>query len=426
MFGFIVLIILYLSFLLILIYKSIRQNNIINFSNIFMTTFGVIFIVCPLLFENNNIIYDEKFTFMIIIAMIVLFISLLFVKPPKRIVKKYVLLEKKNYLLKIIVYYYIFSILYKITYIIITHGFINFFIRNRGAERLTEEVYWRGMGIINILNYFVIPITLIYVFCLIRENKKSGYLIFFLYFINILVFSLHRTPIISVILIIFLYYHFYIKRINIAKIIIIIIISLLILGYGAFARAGIYNVDASLFEVVKNGLVSLNTSKDMYLIYNAVQNNRLELEYGKNIYYYNIISFIPRGLWREKPTVSFNARMTEEYYGYRIAETHKNIIHTFTVWGEGFMQFHFLGIIIYSFLLVYIYRKYFQFLSQFEGSEIIIFQNILCVPIILRGALDSILIPVIINVIVFYALKIFVYSNKIKTMDNSVIHLISN
>jgi len=426
MFAFISMIILYFSFFAIFVYKSIRQNNLINFSNILMATFGVIFIVCPLIFKNNNIINDEGFIFIIMMAMIALFISLLFLKTPRKIEKKYILLKKKNYLLKIVVYYYVFTTLYNIAYRFITSDFFNFITRDRGSERLTEEVYYAGISILGVLNYFIIPITLIYAFCLIKENKKFGYLIFFIYLINILLFSLHRTPVISVILLIFLYIHFYIKRFGILKITILVIIAFLILGYGAYMRSGIYDIKLPLFEVTKTGLRAFNTSESLYLIYNAVQNNRLDLEYGKNLYYYNIISFIPRRLWKEKPIVSFNARMTEEYYGYKIAADRKNWVHTFTVWGEGLMQFHFLGVILYSFLLVYIYRKYYQFLSQFEGSEIIIFQNILSIPIIMRGALDSILIHVIINIIVFYILKMFIYSNKTKKMDNSIISLITS
>lgn len=98
--------------------------------------------------------------------------------------------------------------------------------------------------------------------------------------------------------------------------------------------------------------------------------------------------------------------MTETYYCYKVGATPKNFIHTFTAWGEEFMQFHYFGVLLYSFLFVAIYRMYYIFLSRFEGSEAIVFQSYLYISLIVRGALDSILIQIIVSIIALLIIDI--------------------
>jgi len=223
---------------------------------------------------------------------------------------------------------------------------------------------------------------------------------------------LHRTPIVLTFSLVILWYHFNIKRIKIIYMVLCVGVVVIFMAYAAFMRTGDYKTRLTTIETINIGLSGLNTGTEFHKLWEAVQKGDLDLEYGKNLFYYNVISFIPRRLWPEKPVVSFNARMTEKYYQYHIAESTKQWVHTFTVLGEGFMQGHVAGVFLYSFLFVLLYKYLFYFLSRFEGGEIISFQYFLLIPIIARAALDSLLISMVVTIIAFQILKLIMFTKR--------------
>lgn len=365
---------------------------------------------------------DELFYTVLFISFLIFYVSSRTIQFTKKKEYKY---RQKNNVSLVFVYMSICFNLYRIITVIITEGFLNFLIRDRAIEILNESSYWGGKGVVDFLFLLILPAMMIAIYKQIQDRKVIGYIGFVFMLVNLLFFSLHRTPIVISFSLAILWYHFNIRRIKIMYMVLGVGVVVIFMAYSAFMRTGDYMTRLTTIEIINTGLSGLNTGTEFHKLWESVQKGDLDLEYGKNLYYYNVISFIPRRLWPEKPAVSFNARMTEKYYQYRIAESTKQWVHTFTVLGEGFMQGHVAGVFLYSFLFVLLYKYLFYFLSRFEGGEIISFQQFLSIPIILRGALDSILISIVVTIIAFQILKFFMFTKKKYLMPNIANYYIS-
>lgn len=68
-------------------------------------------------------------------------------------------------------------------------------------------------------------------------------------------------------------------------------------------------------------------------------------------YLYVPLTAIPRAIWPEKPLTSIEARWTTMLFGQHFAKTDEGWgVWTFTVWGEGLVQFGILGVFLNLFL----------------------------------------------------------------------------
>ena len=128
-------------------------------------------------------------------------------------------------------------------------------------------------------------------------------------------------------------------------------------------------------------------------------------------WYYFIIGAIPRILWESKPITSFNVRITEMLYGYTVGSNQDSIIYTFTVPGEGYVQFGYVGAFLLTLLSVVMYRQLISIVKAIPCTEYILPTLILSWFINFRGAFDSVYWYVIENL--FY-IGIFVLIGFIK------------
>ena len=114
-------------------------------------------------------------------------------------------------------------------------------------------------------------------------------------------------------------------------------------------------------------LTDLSYYGETYDLYEAIHSG-LPLEYGKGWYYYSLISLIPRRLWPAKPITATSVRATMILHG-QITEDEG--VRTYTIFGDGYWQFGYLGAAVAPALFLYMYYLVITLLRKIEGSQLV-------------------------------------------------------
>lgn len=402
-------------------YFLIRKNklNYFNVSVILFFFYGIIFIYFPYQEDNSQIYFDDKFFLGMIISLVFFGFSLFFIRPK---IRNYRFKIKNNIVLNYssaIIIFYLAFIFGEIIYLALDQGLISLITKDRSANLLQN--YYDKNTIISTLNFFSTPFIL---FLLGKDKNNTKLVIITLLmvsFCNFLTES-HRTAVALPVLVLLFYINFYIKKVNMVYLAVFCVLLLMFFSFFQYVRKGMvsdinsYNNTVS----VKHGMSGLGTVTTFYDMYSQHESGYLKYEFGKQLWYYNIIMFVPRFLWKDKPTVSFSARMTEILYG-QIGVGDKSWVRTFTVWGEGYSQFGWAGMILYSILLVFLMRSVVFFLSRYEGSEFLCFYYLAQSPLLLRADLFSIYSRSVILIIFILIAHVFFYGKKKFFVDNSIL-----
>lgn len=121
------------------------------------------------------------------------------------------------------------------------------------------------------------------------------------------------------------------------------------------------------FNLIQNSLHGLSgffTMTEFAVLYSLLKNLEIDFEYGYS-FLLDIIQFVPRFLWTNKPITSFSYRLSQEVYNLS-PENPSTWVHTFTPWGEGYMQFSTIGVIIASLLLILIASLAVGFVNRYQ------------------------------------------------------------
>ena len=137
------------------------------------------------------------------------------------------------------------------------------------------------------------------------------------------------------------------KRIHFLKIACLgiagIYLALVFMRVANFTRFGqtATGIDLSITSL----FTSLMSNDSLYYeyfhyLYDAIQDGRVNFEYGLSWLVYPFVNMIPRQLWPAKPYTAFSARMTDQIYW---ALTSGNPVVTFSMLGEGYAQLGVIG-----------------------------------------------------------------------------------
>lgn len=120
-------------------------------------------------------------------------------------------------------------------------------------------------------------------------------------------------------------------------------IALLFMRYANLLRHGLTN---TVFDMSYSSLLLSTFANDsnyyefFYDLYKKFTTGQVLFEQGMAWFIAPFINFIPRAIWSAKPYTSFSVRGTEYvYWDY----TSGNPVCTFTIFGEGFGQFGYIG-----------------------------------------------------------------------------------
>lgn len=259
------------------------------------------------------------------------------------------------------------------------------------------ELIWNGL-------YFVALHSL-----LISDSshyKRYAYRIFTLItLLSILIIAvggLVRSPVVFHSVTWILVTHLYVKRINIYRISIVgVFVIPMFLSFAALVRAG--SVGSESVSIL-HGMTGLLTAYEFGQIISSLKNGYLQYEYGLQ-YIYSLISFVPRFIWVEKPHTSFSFRISEKIYG----EAGESAwVHTFTPWGEGYLQFGIAGTFLNMVIIFFLIHFIVFIIKKWPCVLIYVIANIfILTPILLRADLSSLVaqvhkLIVVLIIIIFY------------------------
>lgn len=115
-----------------------------------------------------------------------------------------------------------------------------------------------------------------------------------------------------------------------------------------------------------SGMMTISEFANLHLL---LHSNQLSYENGVS-FVYNFFSFIPRLIWSDKPVTSFSYRVSDLLYGLTPGDL-STWVHTYTPWGEGYMQFGLFGIPAASVLVLFSISIAVRFLNSFKITSVL-------------------------------------------------------
>ena len=298
------------------------------------------------------------------------------------------------------------------TALLLTSGFaltiaLTLYQRVRGlglslAEMLTLsalQVYTQavteGLGALPvILTYLLTVLLLMHLYFLTRERRYlTVFGIYLLMVISIALIASTRIPVIMNLAIPIAYYHYAVRRINKLLLVGIVVVAPVALTLLHGLRGG------ALFAwTVSDRLIAeIEVMKSFHYLWQQYADGNIALEYGANYYYYSPLSLIPRALWTAKPQTSFETRWTLNLFG-SLLENARIFVHTFTPWGEGLVQFGWLGSAVNLFLYGIILNAAIRFFNRRPHACLVYFFYTILAATYIRTSVQALLFTTILYI----------------------------
>ena len=247
-----------------------------------------------------------------------------------------------------------------------------------------------------ILIYLVSVLSLIHLY---RSLKQHRWLQAFILYLSINVTNLliasTRMPIIMGLSIPLAYYHYTKRRISG-----LILVGILLGGPIALTLLHGWRGKDLLAWTVSDRLI--DETLVMHHFYRLWEKyyieENLSLEYGLNYFYYSMLSAVPRSLWAEKPQTSFETRWTINLYGSLLDESKTVYIRTFTPWGEGLVQFGWIGGVVNLFLYGSILNMAIRFFTRRKHACLVYYFHSILAATFIRISTQGLLLTTIIYV----------------------------
>lgn len=273
-----------------------------------------------------------------------------------------------------------------------------------GALRVHAQVATAGLGALPvILTYLLTVLLLLHLYFLIRERRylmAGG--IYLLMVISITLIASTRIPVIMNLAIPIAYYHYAVRRINKLLLVVIFVAAPVAITLLHGLRSG------ALFAwTVSDRLIAeIVVMKSFHYLWQQYTDGNIDLEYGANYYYYSPLTFIPKALWVEKPQTSFETRWTLNLFGSLLDEDAQISVHTFTPWGEGLVQFGWLGGMVNLFLYGLILNMTIGFFSRRTYACLVYFFYSILAATFIRTSVQALLF-----ITVLYIFGVWVYES---------------
>lgn len=400
----------YLGAWLTLFRPVVVQKNIFSFSFISQVGFGLIFVAVPLLPQNTGLRSNSSLMFLVLVAYVGYLVAVVSVLRGRTAPQRIRLKTGKG-VLCVFVLLWLGVTFGDVVIAIAEQGLWSMLTRNRLAERLATGGVGAGRSVLELLKFVLQPVGLIALFKLVDNSDSRGAGIwrlagvaFFLLYLGLsVVGATHRTTILLPIGVALGYYHFCVRKLSLSMLSTALLVMFLFLAVSIPLRRGEWYEERPPAQLLLTAaLDGFSTAEHLEDLKASIDRGKIEPELGKNLLYYNFITLIPRAFWSDKPVTSFNYRMTEAVFDREVGGGIKNPVRTFTVWGEGYAQFKWAGVLLYSLLFVGLYRGFFVYLARFEGTELIGLYYLLRVPLIMRAALDSILLILVVKIVLVF------------------------
>lgn len=258
------------------------------------------------------------------------------------------------------------------------------------------QVAAEGLGALPIIMMYLFNlILLMYLYTLLQQHRfLTAFVIYFVINLSVLLITSTRIPILMNLAIPIAYYHYAIRRINMLLLLLILVGAPLALTFLHGWRGGnpfAWTVSDRLAEEAQ-------VLHSFYHLWQRYLEGEIVLEYGANYYYYSLLVLIPRDLWQAKPQTSFETRWTIHLFGSLVQDGYI-AIHTFTPWGEGLVQFGWLGGVINLFFYGIILNFAINFFSKRPHACLVYFFFTVLASTFIRTSIQALLFTTFIYVV---------------------------
>ena len=289
----------------------------------------------------------------------------------------------------------------------------------------TKKEALGGRSLLIFTKMFISSFLLLIYVDILNDARQQKKILIFLMIIIILVqygqlilTSGSRSPFLYTIIFWVLFYNFYVKEIKISKknlilFALFVTISFLWLSWSAYFRQG---SEIKSGEVnILHGMSGFATAYYIEILKQAVETGKLKFEYGLQMIY-NLISWIPRLIWEEKPAVSFSFRISDQLFDGQVGIS--TWVRTFTIPGEGYLQFGVFGMILWSVIFIYVYRMSKFIILRYPLSSPFFLSLWSAFPILVRSDLSAYISRFFAALIMFFVIFGFLKFLKLTTNLN--------
>ncbi|GIV09414.1 MAG: hypothetical protein KatS3mg019_1505 [Fimbriimonadales bacterium] len=270
------------------------------------------------------------------------------------------------------------------------------------ALQVHAQVATEGLGALPVIvTYLITVLLLMHLYVLLRKRHYgTAFGIYVLMIFSITTIASTRIPVIMNLAIPLAYYHYAVRRIN----------KLLLIGIFLGAPIAITVLQGlrsnALFAwTVSDRLIAeIVVMKSFHILWQEYTEGNIALEYGANYYYYSPLTLIPKAIWEGKPQTSFETRWTINLFDSLLDEDEQISVHTFTPWGEGLVQFGWLGGVINLFLYGVILNTAISFFNRRPHACLVYFFYTILAATFIRTSVQALLFTT-----VLYVLGVWLY-----------------
>ncbi|MFC0117880.1 oligosaccharide repeat unit polymerase [Pseudoalteromonas xiamenensis] len=364
-------------FLTLAIKRSINEGLIISPYLIVVLVFFMT-LAYPLLSNQND--FSVDYLVLISIVLLSFFIFLVFIPDSKWFSRRLSLTKSRcisDFLVNALSFVYFLIVFNDI--VVSTSGFSSlgdFVFRDRVSAYLSGGIA-KGSALQLVS---LIPSICYYILIGKSLNRGRYLLSFFLVFYLVVYYFLTantRLPILFP-LAAFFSYIMYFKYNNLTKkhgFLILAFSVCFVFLFGFFSnliRHGIKGLETD----VLSGMHQQNVNQFRYPewvedLVSKINGDLIPLEYGFNWFVMPLVNIVPRFIWETKPITSTSNILSESVYNIKIGQG--DPITTFTIWGEAYWQFHFLGVFLALFLFFMLFFVFSNYVLKYENTEFYVF-----------------------------------------------------
>jgi len=420
-----ILILIFFSVFIIYANKGWQEKNFFSFRFILLLSLGMVYIL-PLVTKPRPIwATDDSFMLVLLVGFLSFFIAILVfsINSPgqRNIYSRKARIRQFRVNPRMLLALSLLNIgflLFNISRILPTFNpsEVFLFLLSDRVEAYFDDPLSRST-LFNFIKRFLTISTLLYIFHLWQRRSLFAIFFYSLIVIELLITAHTRFVILTILVLPFIYLHYYHQRLRSAVLFGILIVALVLISVGNIVRSGAFarSTTALYNEIISADMVlgqlrrSTSYSVDyFYSIYNMIHRGPLTIEYGEQYSKYLPLAPIPRVLWQQKPNIAYFYRATEMIEGLPPGEGDQNVLTT-TIFGEAYHQYHYFGVFIIPFFYVMLMAFILRILQNLQFSDIIFWLLVLHVPMDIRGGMFATLITFLGHLFTIWLLFLFCY-----------------
>jgi hypothetical protein len=395
---------LFLSFFPIFLLVGRKGRDPINFRNFILLSLIVVYFL-PLFSEPllrlSHVVYLFLFNTFVVASYLVLRDKVSIMEGQALFIPK--LFSIKLATLFIILYYAIRS------YVVLKeYGFnlVEFLIRDRVEEYMQNMEGSRYLTKIDTFVKLMSAVLLSFWF----KNRRSLFIIVGLFLIvnNIIVVH-NRYSMLSSLLMLVVPYHYATQKFRTKHIAVGIILAAVLMTFFNHVRNGSFD-NLTLNAESVSSTFRMESSTNMLRTIDEIERGRISIDFGVQYIYFFPLSFVPRFLWEQKPTVSYFHRLTTILEGRPPGISQKIITNTMV--GEAFHQLGFIGLFAVPFIWILVKFLLIRKCMRLAHSEVLIFIIINATIMDIRGGLSSVLVTFVFFSVYIYLLRVLLFGQK--------------